>query len=144
MCLVPCRGRVNEVEQGEIKPSLTTRSGKAMVGKVTYSENSVTVTNIFCVLIILKSFTLGVGKRDPLPSQLCAGTQNSQGRISSPLTVCPHLSPQVFYGNSDRSSSVQNLLRPPIVARYIRLIPLGWHVRIAIRMELLECLGKCG
>ncbi|XP_009819448.2 LOW QUALITY PROTEIN: retinoschisin [Gavia stellata] len=51
---------------------------------------------------------------------------------------------RVFYGNSDRSSSVQNLLRPPIVARYIRLIPLGWHVRIAIRMELLECLGKCG
>ncbi|KAM8819830.1 retinoschisin [Eudromia elegans] len=50
---------------------------------------------------------------------------------------------RVFYGNSDRSSSVQNLLRPPIVARYIRLIPLGWHVRIAIRMELLECLGKC-
>lgn len=56
----------------------------------------------------------------------------------------PPFFPQVFYGNSDRSSSVQNLLRPPIVARYIRLIPLGWHVRIAIRMELLECLGKCG
>nr|XP_009507527.1 PREDICTED: retinoschisin [Phalacrocorax carbo] len=51
---------------------------------------------------------------------------------------------RVFYGNSDRSSSVQTLLRPPIVARSIRLIPLGWHVRIAIRMELLECLGKCG
>ncbi|XP_048351149.1 retinoschisin [Sphaerodactylus townsendi] len=51
---------------------------------------------------------------------------------------------RVFYGNSDRSSSVQNLLRPPIVSRYIRLIPLGWHVRIAIRMELLECMNKCG
>ncbi|KAM3836536.1 retinoschisin [Vipera latastei] len=50
---------------------------------------------------------------------------------------------RVFYGNSDRSSSVQNLLRPPIVSRYIRLIPLGWHVRIAIRMELLECMNKC-
>nr|XP_025035673.1 retinoschisin isoform X1 [Pelodiscus sinensis] len=50
---------------------------------------------------------------------------------------------RVFYGNSDRSSIVQNLLRPPIVSRYIRLIPLGWHVRIAIRMELLECMSKC-
>lgn len=50
---------------------------------------------------------------------------------------------QVFYGNSDRSSSVQNLLRPPIVARYIRLLPLGWHTRIAMRMELLMCMNKC-
>ncbi|CAO2624129.1 Rs1 [Lemmus lemmus] len=50
---------------------------------------------------------------------------------------------RVFYGNSDRSSTVQNLLRPPIISRFIRLIPLGWHVRIAIRMELLECASKC-
>ncbi|XP_047231439.1 retinoschisin-like isoform X2 [Girardinichthys multiradiatus] len=50
---------------------------------------------------------------------------------------------EVFYGNSDRSSTVQNLLRPPIVARYIRLLPLGWHTRIAVRMELLMCMSKC-
>ncbi|KAF1386180.1 hypothetical protein PFLUV_G00115480 [Perca fluviatilis] len=50
---------------------------------------------------------------------------------------------RVFYGNSDRTSMVQNLLRPPIVARYIRLLPLGWHTRIAIRMELLMCMNKC-
>ncbi|KAG7315344.1 hypothetical protein KOW79_021432 [Hemibagrus wyckioides] len=50
---------------------------------------------------------------------------------------------RVFYGNSDRSSSVQNLLRPPIVTRYLRIIPLGWHTRIAIRMELLLCMKKC-
>ncbi|CAF95448.1 unnamed protein product, partial [Tetraodon nigroviridis] len=53
------------------------------------------------------------------------------------------LSLQVFYGNSDRSSTVQNLLRPPIVARYIRLLPLGWHTRVALRMELLMCMNKC-
>ncbi|XP_069616167.1 retinoschisin isoform X1 [Ranitomeya imitator] len=51
---------------------------------------------------------------------------------------------RVFYGNSDRTSTVQNFLRPPIISRYIRIIPLGWHVRIAIRMELLECMSKCG
>ncbi|XP_056238036.1 retinoschisin 1a isoform X1 [Seriola aureovittata] len=50
---------------------------------------------------------------------------------------------RVFYGNSDRSSSVQNLLRPPIVARYIRILPLGWHTRIALRLELLLCMNKC-
>uniref|UniRef100_A0AAY4CB89 F5/8 type C domain-containing protein n=1 Tax=Denticeps clupeoides TaxID=299321 RepID=A0AAY4CB89_9TELE len=50
---------------------------------------------------------------------------------------------RVFYGNSDRSSTVQNLLRPPIVARYVRLLPLGWHTRIGIRMELLICMNKC-
>ncbi|XP_061431892.1 uncharacterized protein LOC133357788 isoform X2 [Lethenteron reissneri] len=50
---------------------------------------------------------------------------------------------RVFYGNSDRSTSVQSLLRPPLVARYIRLLPLGWHVRVAVRLELLECMSKC-
>ena len=55
----------------------------------------------------------------------------------------PSLCPQVFYGNSDRSSSVQNLLRPPIVARYVRILPLGWHTRIALRLELLLCMNKC-
>lgn len=50
---------------------------------------------------------------------------------------------RVFYGNSDRTSSVQNLLRPPIVARYIRILPLGWHTRIALRLELLLCMSKC-
>ncbi|XP_060885815.1 retinoschisin-like isoform X1 [Labrus mixtus] len=50
---------------------------------------------------------------------------------------------RVFYGNSDRSTSVQNILRPPIIARYIRLLPLGWHTRIAMRMELLMCMNKC-
>ncbi|XP_077569129.1 retinoschisin 1a [Stigmatopora nigra] len=50
---------------------------------------------------------------------------------------------RVFYGNSDRSSSVQNLLRPPIVARYIRILPLGWHTRIAMRLEMLVCMSKC-
>ncbi|KAF7658552.1 hypothetical protein LDENG_00010660 [Lucifuga dentata] len=50
---------------------------------------------------------------------------------------------RVFYGNSDRSSTVQNLLRPPIVTRYIRILPLGWHTRIAMRLELLMCMKKC-
>ncbi|XP_055045068.1 retinoschisin-like isoform X1 [Misgurnus anguillicaudatus] len=50
---------------------------------------------------------------------------------------------RVFYGNTDRSSTVQNLLRPPIAARHVRILPLGWHTRIAIRLELLLCMNKC-
>ncbi|KAJ3598793.1 hypothetical protein NHX12_032757 [Muraenolepis orangiensis] len=50
---------------------------------------------------------------------------------------------RVFYGNADRTSTVQNLLRPPIVARFVRLLPLGWHTRIAMRIELLLCMNKC-
>ncbi|TNN53565.1 Retinoschisin [Liparis tanakae] len=50
---------------------------------------------------------------------------------------------RVFYGNADRSSTVQNLLRPPIAARYVRLLPLGWHTRIGARLELLMCMNKC-
>ena len=38
---------------------------------------------------------------------------------------------------------VLNLLRPPIVARFIRILPLGWHTRIALRLELLLCMNRC-
>ncbi|KAK7799394.1 hypothetical protein U0070_006948 [Myodes glareolus] len=47
----------------------------------------------------------------------------------------------IYY--KDQTGNNRNLLRPPIISRFIRLIPLGWHVRIAIRMELLECASKC-
>ncbi|KAG7271356.1 hypothetical protein CRUP_006848, partial [Coryphaenoides rupestris] len=45
----------------------------------------------------------------------------------------------VFYGERDRTTCCG----PPIVARYIRLLPLGWHTRIAMRIELLMCMKKC-
>ncbi|KAG7228873.1 hypothetical protein INR49_008651, partial [Caranx melampygus] len=45
----------------------------------------------------------------------------------------------IYY--KDQTGNNRNLLRPPIVARYIRLLPLGWHTRIAMRMELLMCMN---
>uniref|UniRef100_A0A8C4R890 Retinoschisin 1 n=1 Tax=Eptatretus burgeri TaxID=7764 RepID=A0A8C4R890_EPTBU len=50
---------------------------------------------------------------------------------------------RVFYGNTDRSGSVQSLLRPPVMASSLRVRPLRWHSRIALRLEVLECLTKC-
>ncbi|XP_047219534.1 retinoschisin 1a isoform X2 [Girardinichthys multiradiatus] len=47
----------------------------------------------------------------------------------------------IYY--KDQTGNNRNLLRPPIVARYIRILPLGWHTRIALRLELLICMKKC-
>lgn len=105
-----------------------------------YLENCISVTKIVYIWLILKPFE---GGGEEASSSALHRHPKLMGQDFQPPNH-PPLPSQVFYGNSDRSSSVQNLLRPPIVARYIRLIPLGWHVRIAIRMELLECLGKCG
>ncbi|KAI4829966.1 hypothetical protein KUCAC02_001625 [Chaenocephalus aceratus] len=74
----------------------------------------------------------------PSTASSTAQTKSSTGSITKTrleTTGC-------FNGNSDRSSSVQNLLRPPIVAHFIRIIPLGWHTRIALRLELLLCMDK--
>uniref|UniRef100_A0A3B3ZZX8 F5/8 type C domain-containing protein n=1 Tax=Periophthalmus magnuspinnatus TaxID=409849 RepID=A0A3B3ZZX8_9GOBI len=48
-----------------------------------------------------------------------------------------------FGFESSMGTPTAYLLRPPIVARYIRILPLGWHTRIALRLELLLCMSKC-
>lgn len=47
--------------------------------------------------------------------------------------------PQVFYGNLDSSRIKNNHFVPPFVARYIRIHPLDYKQRPALRMELLGC-----
>nr|XP_051714337.1 coagulation factor V isoform X2 [Oryctolagus cuniculus] len=44
-----------------------------------------------------------------------------------------------FNGNSDASTTKENLFDPPIVARYIRISPIRSYNRPALRMELLGC-----
>ncbi|XP_047615701.1 discoidin, CUB and LCCL domain-containing protein 1 [Phacochoerus africanus] len=46
---------------------------------------------------------------------------------------------KVFQGNSNFRDPVRNNFIPPIVARYIRVIPHTWHQRIALKVELLGC-----
>ena len=40
---------------------------------------------------------------------------------------------------------VYNILKPPITARYIRILPLEWHSQISLRIEVYGCPGnpKC-
>ncbi|XP_072170354.1 uncharacterized protein [Diadema setosum] len=44
---------------------------------------------------------------------------------------------QVFQGNYDRNSPVQNSISPPVTARFFRLHPQSWHNHISMRWELV-------
>lgn len=46
---------------------------------------------------------------------------------------------QVFVGNIDNDSTKSNLFDPPIVAQYIRIIPLVCRRACTLRMELVGC-----
>ncbi|XP_069345188.1 discoidin, CUB and LCCL domain-containing protein 1 [Eulemur rufifrons] len=46
---------------------------------------------------------------------------------------------KVFQGNSNFRDPVQNNFIPPIVARYVRVVPKTWHQRIALKVELIGC-----
>lgn len=52
---------------------------------------------------------------------------------------------QVFTGNTDNDSTKTNLFDPPIVAQYIRIIPVICRRACTLRMELVGCElnGKC-
>jgi len=41
----------------------------------------------------------------------------------------------VFGGNRDRNTVKENILRPRIVARYVRIYPVSWHGHISLRAE---------
>ncbi|XP_063955375.1 hyalin-like [Lytechinus pictus] len=43
---------------------------------------------------------------------------------------------KVFQGNSDRNTVVKNAFPEATVCRFIRLLPISWNDRIALRMEL--------
>jgi hypothetical protein len=43
--------------------------------------------------------------------------------------------PEQFSGNTDTVTPVENLIEPPIKARYLRLHPTKWHSHISMRAE---------
>ncbi|KAK3698553.1 hypothetical protein QZH41_014476, partial [Actinostola sp. cb2023] len=45
----------------------------------------------------------------------------------------------IFTGNSDGNSIVKNTFTSPIVTDTIKLIPIAWNGRIALRIELYGC-----
>ncbi|KAF7709270.1 discoidin, CUB and LCCL domain-containing protein 2 [Silurus meridionalis] len=46
---------------------------------------------------------------------------------------------KIFQANTNYPQEVRNNFIPPIEARFIRVIPVQWHQRIALKMELLGC-----
>ncbi|XP_066019015.1 uncharacterized protein [Pocillopora verrucosa] len=47
--------------------------------------------------------------------------------------------PKIFPGNGDSDTAVFNILKPPITARYIRILPIAWYKNIAMRIEIYGC-----
>lgn len=45
----------------------------------------------------------------------------------------------MFQGNFNFRDPVRNNFIPPIVARYVRVVPKKWHQRIALKVELIGC-----
>lgn len=61
------------------------------------------------------------------------------GIFSIHLTLYECVVFQRFRGNLDSSRVTPNSFSPPIVARYIRIQPIGFVQKPALRLELLGC-----
>ncbi|XP_043341491.1 coagulation factor V [Cervus canadensis] len=46
---------------------------------------------------------------------------------------------KIFEGNNNVKGHVKNFLNPPIISRFIRIIPKTWNQSIALRLELFGC-----
>lgn len=47
--------------------------------------------------------------------------------------------PRIFPGNYDNNSHKKNMFEVPFLAHYVRILPVSWHNRITLRVELLGC-----
>ncbi|XP_033117579.1 uncharacterized protein LOC117117396 [Anneissia japonica] len=48
---------------------------------------------------------------------------------------------EVFTGNSDRNTSVENMFHVPVYAMVIRISPISWSQNISMRFEVVGCSG---
>nr|XP_021401172.1 discoidin, CUB and LCCL domain-containing protein 2 isoform X2 [Lonchura striata domestica] len=51
---------------------------------------------------------------------------------------------KVFQGNTELYQEVRNNFIPPIIARFLRINPIKWHQKIAMKVELLGCQFSIG
>uniref|UniRef100_A0A667GGV7 Milk fat globule EGF and factor V/VIII domain containing n=1 Tax=Lynx canadensis TaxID=61383 RepID=A0A667GGV7_LYNCA len=49
------------------------------------------------------------------------------------------LDSKIFPGNLDNNSHKKNMFEMPFLARFVRVLPVAWHNRITLRVELLGC-----
>lgn len=55
------------------------------------------------------------------------------------LTVIFDIYLQIFEGNTDNLYQTRNTFRPSFTARNVRVVPLQWHRKIGLNVELLGC-----
>ncbi|CAG9784020.1 unnamed protein product [Diatraea saccharalis] len=51
----------------------------------------------------------------------------------------PDAKPKVFRGPVDHKTPMKQMISPPVEAKFIRVQPLTWHGKIALRLELIGC-----
>ncbi|XP_030842312.1 uncharacterized protein LOC580443 [Strongylocentrotus purpuratus] len=64
-------------------------------------------------------------------------SHSNNGRDYEPLRDKCCEEPEDFIANDDDSTQVTNTFHPPFTARYVRIYPVSWVERIALRFELL-------
>ncbi|XP_039629002.1 EGF-like repeat and discoidin I-like domain-containing protein 3 isoform X3 [Polypterus senegalus] len=64
---------------------------------------------------------------------------SNDGESWSIIKDTSNMEDKIYQGNVDNNTHKKNLFDPPIIARFVRIIPWTWHNKITLRMELLGC-----
>ncbi|KAI1242284.1 hypothetical protein IHE44_0005803, partial [Lamprotornis superbus] len=64
---------------------------------------------------------------------------SNEGSEWKPYTEGSSSVPKVFLGNANSNGHVKNFFNPPILSRFIRIVPKTWYRGIALRVELYGC-----
>lgn len=64
---------------------------------------------------------------------------SDQGVSWKPYRQKSSMVDKIFEGNSNTKGHMKNFFNPPIISRFIRIIPKTWNQSIALRLELFGC-----
>ncbi|KAM7336184.1 hypothetical protein ACRRTK_004677 [Alexandromys fortis] len=64
---------------------------------------------------------------------------SDQGMEWKPYRQKSSMVDKIFEGNSNTKGQMKNFFNPPIISRFIRIIPKSWNQSIALRLELFGC-----
>ncbi|XP_038205892.1 LOW QUALITY PROTEIN: coagulation factor V [Arvicola amphibius] len=64
---------------------------------------------------------------------------SDQGMDWKPYRQKSSMVDKIFEGNSNTKGQMKNFFNPPIISRFIRIIPKSWNQSIALRLELFGC-----
>ncbi|XP_025247258.1 coagulation factor V [Theropithecus gelada] len=64
---------------------------------------------------------------------------SDQGVEWKPYRLKSSMVDKIFEGNTNTKGHVKNFFNPPIISRFIRVIPKTWNQSIALRLELFGC-----